>query len=178
MLRTAALLAALSAAVPAAAQAAPSPTGWSRVTVPGHQVSVELPGPTEHKQKERSSIAGHVVTDTVVARDADGWCAATVTTLPGVATLFVSDGGLLERARDKLLEDYGAQSSRWDPVRRDGHDGRRLEFTTSRDPARPERGVAEMFVADGQIVTLLTLRATAAQPLDLEHLFGSIDLPE
>jgi hypothetical protein len=176
MLRSAALLVALATAAPAAAQAAPS--GWNRVTVPGHQVSVDLPGPAEHRQKERSSIAGHIVTDTMVAKDADGWCAATVTSLPGVATMFVSDDGLLERARDKLLEDYGATSSRWDPIQRDGHAGRRLEFSTRRDPARPERGVAEMFVADGQIVTLVTLRSSAAKPLDLEHLFGSVDLPE
>jgi hypothetical protein len=167
----------LMSALPASALAGSS-TAWSRVTVPGSTVSVELPGPTEHRQKSRSTLVGHVVTDTLVAKDADGWCAATVTELPGLASTFVGESGLLGRARDSLLGDYHAETTRWAPVKRDGHDGMRLEFTTHRDPARPETGVAELFVADGHIVTVVTLRSTSAGDLDLARLFGSVDLPE
>jgi hypothetical protein len=170
MKRVASLCALLSLSTPAFAG------GWARATIPGSKVSVDLPGAAEHKTKERSSMAGSIVSDTIVTRDADGWCAATVTQLPGIASIFVSHDGLLVKARDNLLEDYAATQTRWTPTVRDGRDGMRLEFTTRRHPERPERGVAELFSFDGQIVTVLTLRASDAAPVDAEHLFASVDL--
>lgn len=146
---------------------------WARHGVPGQVVSLELPGAVEHRHSERRMIIGTVVSETLVVEWQNGWAAATVTTIPTLASAMATEGNIFGTTRKNVLSEHEATLETWADVTRDGLVGKRMTYASAKDG--PRRGVSEIFTWDDKVATITTVfDPGTAPPGHVERLFRSI----
>ena len=95
--------------------------------------------------------------------------------LPRIATLFMSDSSLLAKVREEYISQGAAREIAYRDAKRDGQEGKALDFIRAEGTDKSEDGYAEFFVVDGKLYTFTGLVPHGHDTADVKRYLASID---
>ncbi len=154
---------------------AESEAEWVAVSPPNEGFEVRMPIEPERTVKETSTFAGAVEDVSYRARRGPEIFMATRVDLPGLATFFMSDESLLDNIRDSFLKKGNGTETSYVDVKRDGRDGKKLEFVMNK-PKGKQDARAEFFLVDGKMLSFTGIVPHGHSMSDVDRFLGSIDI--
>lgn len=149
--------------------------GWITVAPASETYEVEMPIEPKKEVKKTSTFVGTVEDVSYRARDGDEVFLATSVKLPGMATFFMSDSFLLDSIRDSFLEKGNGTEKSYVDVKREGHDGKRLDFVMN-DSDGKEDARAEFFLVDGKMLSFTGIVPQGHSMEEVDRFLASIQL--
>ena len=143
----------------------------------GEKYSVEMPTEPKKEVKETSTFAGTVEDTSYRARIDGKVFIATQVDLPWMASI-MPDATLLDSIRDSFLESSKGEEKSYQDTKRDGYEGKRLDFTMNNDDAGPRDARAIFFVVDGKMVSFTGIVPQGGSMTDVDRFLASAHLDE
>ncbi|MDG2303252.1 MAG: hypothetical protein P8R42_01145 [Candidatus Binatia bacterium] len=159
------------------ALAAAEGAAWVKVEPLAEGFIVQMPLLPERTVKETSTFAGTVEDVSYRAKRGGETFMATRVDLPGIAAFFMSDSSLLDSIRDSFLEKGNGTEKTYVDVKRDGYEGKKLDFTMHKDAAK-EDARAEFFIVDGKMLSFTGIVPHGHSMADVDRFLASIDIED
>jgi len=99
---------------------------------------VEMHGDPQHRRREERTLVGRVVHEYYWVERSGAKLDIERHDLPRLATVFLSTERLLDRVRDDLLEDVGAEATFEEAISLQGYPGRRVVYERGEPEPSPE----------------------------------------
>ena len=145
-----------------------------RFQPPGHNFALTMPNPPTHTRRSTSTVIGKVWTDVWASRHDDGDYSVAITDLPSVALWFNSEEGLVEKARDTMLETLGAKQSGLRTLKKGQFSQELNYFIPGRVGSPAQKGRAWFGLFDDKLV-VITAQVPLSKSSGLNRHFSSIE---